>query len=215
MATSMPNAAYNVLNRKAPSPLYEAVLLARYLSYPYRQGSLLMLQCCSLQDFASRYVTFVRNHHLKTFGPVFNSLRAMHSLTVYSDIKAILSLVFTWDKILEINWKRRREVENLNEPVEGANVTVGELKGINSVVRMFLSVVEIPVFGGAVIAILAIGEANFFSPQVRYQTEPMASIGKLLHQLSAHFQILISDRSVGTHCRYSLGSTWLTVSFVV
>ncbi|KAF2033207.1 hypothetical protein EK21DRAFT_98485 [Setomelanomma holmii] len=93
-------------------------------------------------------------------------------------IPAILSLVFTWDKILEINWKKRRQAENLDEPVEGANVTVGEMKGINSVVRMFLSVVEIPVFGGAVIAILAVGEANFFSKQVLYQTEPMASIGQ-------------------------------------
>jgi hypothetical protein len=92
-------------------------------------------------------------------------------------LQAILSLIFTWDKILEINWKRRRPEENLNEAVEGANVTVGELKGINSVVRMFLSVIEVPVFGGAVIAILCIGEANFFSRQVLYQTEPMASIG--------------------------------------
>lgn len=56
-------------------------------------------------------------------------------------------------------------------------MTVGELKGINSVVRMFLSVVEVPVFGGAVIAILCIGEANFFSRQVLFQTEPMAAIG--------------------------------------
>lgn len=92
-------------------------------------------------------------------------------------IPAILSLIFTWDKILEINWKRRREAEDLNEPVEGANVTVGELKGINYVVRRFLSVVEVPLFGGAVIAILIIGEANFFSEQVSYQTEPIASVG--------------------------------------
>ncbi|KAF1914295.1 hypothetical protein BDU57DRAFT_557965 [Ampelomyces quisqualis] len=93
-------------------------------------------------------------------------------------IPAILSLIFTWDKILEINWKRRRQAENSHEPVEGANVTVGELKGINNVVRMFLSVVEIPVFSGAVIAILGIGEANFWSHQVSYQTEPMASVGQ-------------------------------------
>jgi hypothetical protein len=93
-----------------------------------------------------------------------------------------LSLIFTWDKILEINWKRRRLEENLNETVEGANVTVGELKGINSVVRMFLSVIEIPLYGGAVIAILSIGEANFFSRQVSYQTEPMQAIGMLVRE---------------------------------
>ncbi|KAF2127904.1 hypothetical protein P153DRAFT_342858 [Dothidotthia symphoricarpi CBS 119687] len=93
-------------------------------------------------------------------------------------IPAILSLIFTWDKILEINWKRRSEADELDEPIEGANVTVGEMRGINNMVRLFLSVVEVPVFGGAVLAILCIGEANFFSEQVMWQTEPMASVGQ-------------------------------------
>ncbi|KAI4677635.1 uncharacterized protein J4E84_008953 [Alternaria hordeiaustralica] len=93
-------------------------------------------------------------------------------------IPAILSLIFTWDKILEINWKRRRHVEPLDARIEGANMTVGEMKGINNVVRKFLSVIEIPLFGGVIITIIGVGEANFFSPQVRYMTEPMASIGQ-------------------------------------
>jgi len=93
-------------------------------------------------------------------------------------IPAILSLIFTWDKILEINWKRRRHVEPLDARIEGANMTVGEMKGINNVVRKFLSVIEIPLFGGVIITIIGVGEANFFSPQVRYMTEPMASIGE-------------------------------------
>jgi hypothetical protein len=38
--------------------------------------------------------------------------------------------------------------------------------------------VEILVFGGAVLAILIIGESNLSSGQVLYQTEPMASIGR-------------------------------------
>jgi hypothetical protein len=46
------------------------------------------------------------------------------------------------------------------------------------VIRFFLSTVEIPMFGAAVLAILIIGEQNFFSSQVLYQTEPIASIGK-------------------------------------
>lgn len=96
-------------------------------------------------------------------------------------IPAILSLIFTFDKILQINWKRQRPVEHPDEQVEGANVTVGELNGINKMVRMFLSVIEVPVFGGAVLALLGIGEANFFSPEVSYQTEPMAAIGKPSH----------------------------------
>jgi hypothetical protein len=93
-------------------------------------------------------------------------------------IPAILSLVFTWDKILEINWKRRRHVEQLDDRIEGANITVREMRGINDVVRVFLSVIEIPLFGGIILTIIGVGEANFFSPQMRYMTEPMASIGK-------------------------------------
>jgi hypothetical protein len=131
-----------------------------------------MLLCCLRRGSVSRYVLYTSSKWLR-YGPCAN---------LWFTIQAILSLIFTWDKILEINWKRRREEENLNEPVEGANVTVGELKGINSVVRMFLSVIEIPLYGGAVIAILSIGEANFFSKQVSYQTEPMQAIGMQLQK---------------------------------
>ena len=69
-------------------------------------------------------------------------------------------------------------MEELDARIEGANITVRELKGINNVVRSFLSVIEIPLFGGVILTIIGVGEANFFSPQVLYMTEPMASIGK-------------------------------------
>ena len=61
---------------------------------------------------------------------------------------------------------------------EGTNgATVESMKGVNSLIRRFLSVVEVPVFGAAVLAILILGEMNFFTKQVRYETEPIASIG--------------------------------------
>jgi hypothetical protein len=41
-----------------------------------------------------------------------------------------------------------------------------------------LRILAIPVFGGAGLGILIVGEINFFSPQVDYQTEPMANIGE-------------------------------------
>ncbi|KAL6711094.1 hypothetical protein ACN47E_006969 [Coniothyrium glycines] len=93
-------------------------------------------------------------------------------------IPAILGLIFTWDKILEINWKRRRSPERSDDQIEGADMTISELRGINSVVRKFLSVVEIPLFGGVIITMVGVGEANFYSSQMRYDTEPMASIGQ-------------------------------------
>ena len=89
-----------------------------------------------------------------------------------------------WNKILEINWKARRnreqkEKEKIDDPIKGTNgATAKKMKGVNSVIRLFLSAVEIPVFGAAVLAILINGERNFWSPQVYYQTEPIASVGK-------------------------------------
>ncbi|KAJ2904765.1 hypothetical protein MKZ38_007273 [Zalerion maritima] len=94
-------------------------------------------------------------------------------------IPAVLSLVSMWYKILEINWKSRFGPPSLDETIEGTNgATVGKMKGVNEGIRFFLSVIEVPVFCGAVLAILVIGEMNFFSTQVFYQTEPIQSIGQ-------------------------------------
>jgi hypothetical protein len=93
-------------------------------------------------------------------------------------IPAILSMIFMWIKILEINWNTRFGDSEVNATIQGTNgATVGNMRGVNSMVRLFLSVIEIPLFSAAVLAILVIGETNFFSSAVRYQTEPMASIG--------------------------------------
>ncbi|KAK8113586.1 hypothetical protein PG984_014112 [Apiospora sp. TS-2023a] len=106
-------------------------------------------------------------------------------------IPAILSMVSMWNKILEINWKRRfghrnntnnaeQAQQNEDEEViEGTNgATVGKMKNVNDIIRQFLSVVQIPVFVGAVLAIMVIGELNFWSESVNYQTEPVTSIGQ-------------------------------------
>ncbi|QSZ32101.1 hypothetical protein DSL72_001670 [Monilinia vaccinii-corymbosi] len=96
-------------------------------------------------------------------------------------IPAILSLVSMWNKIRETNWNNRfgRNEEPIDAPIEGTNnATVGKMKEVNSLIRFFLSAIEVPVFVGAVLAILILGERNFFSKQVAYQTEPIASIGQ-------------------------------------
>lgn len=95
-------------------------------------------------------------------------------------IPAILSLVSMWFKILEMNWKTRFGVENEDEG-DGSNqqgtANTKEIKKANTTIRLFLSALEVPVYGAGIFAILIIGERNFFSLQVRYQTEPIASIG--------------------------------------
>lgn len=93
-------------------------------------------------------------------------------------IPAILSLISMWYKILEIKWKTRFGDGEPEKVIDGTNgATNAVMMGVKNQIRKFMLAVEIPVFGAAVLAILIIGERNFFSAQVRYQTEPMASIG--------------------------------------
>lgn len=97
-------------------------------------------------------------------------------------IPAVLSLVSTWNKILKLNWTKRfgdsHEIEALNEPISGTNSTPAKMMKVNDRIRFYLSMVEIPVFGAAIFAILIVGERNFFDYRVNYMTEPIASVGQ-------------------------------------
>ncbi|KAH0598892.1 hypothetical protein MHUMG1_03004 [Metarhizium humberi] len=99
-------------------------------------------------------------------------------------VHAILWLASMMDKILEINFKSRfgfgpNTDLRLDEPIQGTNgATVGKMNRVNETIRIFISVAIVPIFAGAGLAILIIGETNFFSRQVRYENEPMASIGQ-------------------------------------
>ncbi|KAJ4328628.1 hypothetical protein N0V84_000987 [Fusarium piperis] len=70
-----------------------------------------------------------------------------------------------WDKVVE-NWRGKFT----------KRVTKGMIKPLNKTIGYFLTILAIPVFGGAGLAILIVGEINLFSSQVRYQTEPMANV---------------------------------------
>lgn len=100
-------------------------------------------------------------------------------------VPAVISLMFTWDKILALHWKRRfgnNEQTDRNrslEPIEGTNgATEAHMDGVNGAIRRVLSVIEIPLFSAAILAILIVGEINFFSTQVHWETEPIASVGQ-------------------------------------
>ncbi|KAJ4347998.1 uncharacterized protein N0V89_009370 [Didymosphaeria variabile] len=100
-------------------------------------------------------------------------------------VPAVVSLMFTWDKILALHWKRRfghheqTERNRSIEPIEGTNgATEAHMDGINGAIRRVLKVIEIPLFSAAILAILITGEINFFSHQVRWETEPIASVGQ-------------------------------------
>ncbi|KAI1356032.1 hypothetical protein F5Y01DRAFT_310219 [Xylaria sp. FL0043] len=109
------------------------------------------------------------------------SFSAVTLLAAGSSIPPVLTLIFTWEKILEINWKRRWAQEEIrsNDPIEGTNgATPKMVTFINDTIRNFLRSIQIPIFSGIVVVLLVLGELNFWSRQVSYQTEPISSVGQ-------------------------------------
>ncbi|KAF9873777.1 CoA-transferase family III [Colletotrichum karsti] len=152
--------------------------------FPYEQGNRCNLTCSQddgptspLRLGAASEIYVVPKPSILPFG------MAMF-LAAAECVPAILSLVSMWNKILEINWKARRTGTSSEKPrsedndaIPGANgATFGSMKAVNQAIRSMLSAVEVPVFGGAWLAVLIIGEINFWSPQVDYHTEPIGSI---------------------------------------
>ncbi|KAI0006590.1 hypothetical protein F4779DRAFT_556070 [Xylariaceae sp. FL0662B] len=151
-------------------------------SFPYEQEDVCGLTCSiekgpfsPMRKDAVNEIFVIPAPHRLTFS-------AGMLLAAACCIPAVLSLVSTWNKILEISWKTRfgnKDDERMHEPIEGTNgATMSKMSGVNDAVRMFLSTVEVPVFAAAILAILIVGELNFNSYQVRYQTEPITSVGQ-------------------------------------
>jgi hypothetical protein len=85
--------------------------------------------------------------------------------------------------VFEDNWKSpfgiKVDDSQADEQIPGTNgATKKTMRDVNAMIRFFLSVVAVPIFGGAGLAILIIGEINFFSGPVSYQVESLASIGE-------------------------------------
>lgn len=123
-------------------------------------------------------------------------------------------MLYFWSLILQETWNNRvnggTESDPRDEPIDGTNgATVGKMLQINGLVRTVLSTVEAPVFAAAVLAILILGEKNFFSKPVDHGTEPIASIGQWAPIVGAGFAIFGSlylfltadDREQGPACK--------------
>ncbi|KAK4234419.1 hypothetical protein C8A03DRAFT_18677 [Achaetomium macrosporum] len=93
-------------------------------------------------------------------------------------IPGVLSMISLWDKILRTNFVKEYGDPDADELIDGTNLTVRGEKTINDVIRRLLSRVEIPVFGGAVLALIIVGEMNFWSEPVKFETEPIANVGQ-------------------------------------
>ena len=94
-------------------------------------------------------------------------------------IPAIIWLVSMVKKILVINWKICVSSRDPSDYIEGTNGATDEkMEKINGLINLFLRAVEVPVLSAIAFAILIIGERNFSSVPVRYQIEPMTTIGR-------------------------------------
>ncbi|KAL5344033.1 hypothetical protein BJX70DRAFT_393452 [Aspergillus crustosus] len=109
-------------------------------------------------------------------------------------VPAIVSLLYFWSLILQEIFDKRfgrgTETDRRDETIEGTNgATVGKMLQINGLVRTVLRTVEAPVLAAGVLAILILGEKNFFSHPVDHGTEPIASIGQWAPIVGAGFAI--------------------------
>lgn len=87
-----------------------------------------------------------------------------------------------WGDQLESNWQRliagseENKTPGINSVIMRKNTS-----GFNRQAKIYLRLAFLPFLMAALVAVIVIGERNLFSSQLRYQTEPMASIGELLH----------------------------------
>ncbi|KAF4975767.1 hypothetical protein FZEAL_7483 [Fusarium zealandicum] len=105
-------------------------------------------------------------------------------LAAACSVHATLCLILMRHKVLTFNWKTlfggqdQQDSGEKANPVDTSDSDKSPMKTVNETIGYFLKILAVPVFGGAGLAILIIGEINFFSPQVNYQTEPMANVGQ-------------------------------------
>ncbi|KAK2016793.1 hypothetical protein LZ32DRAFT_577925 [Colletotrichum eremochloae] len=143
--------------------------------FPY--GSAMCgLMCSQQQGPSSLLRTKAANEIFVVPVPTTLPLGTSMFLAAAECVPAILSLV---SLLVKIRNNPDDEEEHSNIPIPGANgATFGNMKSVNASIRGFLNAVEIPVFAGAVVAIIVIGEINFSGPQMDYHTEPIGSIGQ-------------------------------------
>lgn len=93
---------------------------------------------------------------------------------------AIFLLLHVWNGVFRAKGKPR--VGNRDEDVASENpngVTIGQVeRNTTRMSRISRNTLGLALFLCLEIALLFLGELNFFSPQVYYETEPMTSVGR-------------------------------------
>ncbi|KAK4034176.1 hypothetical protein C8A01DRAFT_49373 [Parachaetomium inaequale] len=120
--------------------------------------------------------------------PYILNFGAATLIAAASCVPGILSMVSIWNKIAKTNWRKQFGAPDVDEVIEGTNgATVKGMKSVNNVIRRLIGFVEVPVFGGGVLAVIVAGELNFWSKPLYFQTEPIANIGQWSNVLASVF----------------------------
>ncbi|KAL7793624.1 hypothetical protein V8C37DRAFT_378500 [Trichoderma ceciliae] len=151
--------------------------------FPYGEGTTCGLPCSETAGPVSPMRKGSANNIYVIPAPNMLTFGTATLLAAACCVHAIVWMASMTEKVFESNWESRFGIRaddsQVDEPISGTNgATKGTMKGVNDMVRFFLSVAAVPVFGGAGLAILIVGEINFFSGPVSYQVEPIASIGQ-------------------------------------
>ncbi|KAJ5373433.1 hypothetical protein N7517_005439 [Penicillium concentricum] len=106
-------------------------------------------------------------------------------------IPGILSLVSMWIKILDEKFLNGKHKQKQDEVIKGTNgATISHMTEITQVIKKWLTIIGLPLFAAAVLAILVKGEMNFWSFQMSYQTEPIQSIGQWAPIIGTAFAVV-------------------------
>ncbi|PKK42457.1 hypothetical protein CI102_13232 [Trichoderma harzianum] len=83
-----------------------------------------------------------------------------------------------WMVVMTERFNIRAKSYETNKPISGiSGTTKSTVNDVNLMIHLFLSAATAPVSGCAAVAIIIVGEINFFSSPVNYQAEPLAAIG--------------------------------------
>ena len=103
-------------------------------------------------------------------------------------IPAILSLLSVWQKVMHFNWRKRRNKANTVQGATNEKQPEGltqeerekrdDERWMDKKIRLVLGLVERIVFTMCILAIVVLGEMNFWSRQMRAGVEHMNGVGE-------------------------------------
>ena len=123
-------------------------------------------------------------------------------------IPSILSLLSVWHKVMHFNWRRRwrrgntegvanekKPQQELTQEERNARDLRVDERWMDNRIRLVLGLVERIVFMGCILAIVVLGEMNFWSPQMRAGVEHINGVGEYSFVFLVPRRLLFNNRA--------------------